>query len=953
MSEYKDTLNLPETGFPMRGNLANREPEMLERWYKEDLYGEIRKAKKGKKSFVLHDGPPYANGDIHIGHALNKILKDIIIKSKTLSGFDAPYIPGWDCHGLPIELMVEKKVGKPGQKVTAAEFREKCREYAAGQVEGQKESFKRLGIMGEWDKPYRTMDFATEANIIRALGKIASRGHLLKGFKPVHWCTDCGSALAEAEVEYKDKVSPSIDVRFKAADEAALLSKFELTEGHEGQGDVSIVIWTTTPWTLPANRAVCLRDDLEYVLIQVEGDEASERKPERIIVAAELAKDVMDRAGIEHFHNLGFAKGADLELSQFQHPFYDFTVPAILGDHVTTDSGTGVVHTAPGHGQEDFAVGNKYNLEVANPVGSNGVYLPDTELFAGQHVFKANDAVVEVLKERGALLHHHAYEHSYPHCWRHKTPIIFRATPQWFVSMDQAGLRAKALESIKSVEWMPEWGQSRIEGMIEGRPEWCISRQRTWGVPIALFVHKETAELHPNTLALIEKVAQLVEEKGIQAWWDVDSAELLGDEADQYEKVLDTLDVWFDSGVTHFSVVDAREEYNGNSADLYLEGSDQHRGWFQSSLISSIAMKDEAPYKQVLTHGFVVDGHGRKMSKSIGNVVAPKDVTNKLGADILRLWVASTDYTGEVAVSDEILKRSADAYRRIRNTARFFLANLSGFNPATDIVPAEEMVALDRWAVGRALAAQEEIIKAYDEYNIHAVTQRLMQFCSIEMGSFYLDVIKDRQYTAKQGGHAQRSCQTALYYIVEALVRWMAPIMSFTADEIWNEMPALLPSGESRDKFVFTGEWFDGLFGLVEGEELNNEFWTEVQAVRGAVNKLLEDARKEKTIGGALQADVTLFADDALAARINRLEDELRFVLLTSGAKVKPLSEKSDAAQATDIEGLFVEVKAAEGEKCDRCWHHTPDVGTISGHEKICGRCVSNVDGEGEVRKFA
>ncbi|WP_045482331.1 isoleucine--tRNA ligase [Vibrio owensii] len=942
MSEYKDTLNLPETGFPMRGNLANREPEMLKRWYKEDLYGEIRKAKKGKKSFVLHDGPPYANGDIHIGHALNKILKDIIIKSKTLSGFDAPYIPGWDCHGLPIELMVEKKVGKPGQKVTAAEFREKCREYAAGQVEGQKESFKRLGIMGEWDEPYRTMDFATEANIIRALGKIASKGHLLKGFKPVHWCTDCGSALAEAEVEYKDKVSPSIDVRFKAADEAALLSKFELTEGHEGHGDVSIVIWTTTPWTLPANRAVCLRDDLEYVLIQTEGDNA-----ERIIVAAELAKDVMDRAGIEHFHNLGFAKGADLELSQFQHPFYDFTVPAILGDHVTTDSGTGVVHTAPGHGQEDFAVGNKYNLEVANPVGSNGVYLPDTELFAGQHVFKANDAVVEVLKEKGALLHHHAYEHSYPHCWRHKTPIIFRATPQWFVSMDQAGLRAKALESIKNVEWMPEWGQSRIEGMIEGRPEWCISRQRTWGVPIALFVHKETAELHPNTLELIEKVAKLVEEKGIQAWWDVDAAELLSADADQYEKVLDTLDVWFDSGVTHFSVVDAREEYNGNSADLYLEGSDQHRGWFQSSLISSIAMKDEAPYKQVLTHGFVVDGHGRKMSKSIGNVVAPKDVTNKLGADILRLWVASTDYTGEVAVSDEILKRSADAYRRIRNTARFFLANLSGFNPETDIVPVEEMVALDRWAVGRALAAQEEIVKAYEEYNTHGVTQRLMQFCSIEMGSFYLDVIKDRQYTAKRGGNAQRSCQTALYYIVEALVRWMAPIMSFTADEIWNEMPG------QRDKFVFTGEWFDGLFGLAEGEELNNEFWTEIQAVRGAVNKLLEDARKEKTIGGALQAEVTLFADDALAAKINKLEDELRFVLLTSAAKVKPLGEKTDAAQATDIEGLFVEVAAAEGEKCDRCWHHTPDVGTIEGHEKICGRCVSNVDGEGEVRKFA
>ncbi|EKO3610497.1 isoleucine--tRNA ligase [Vibrio metschnikovii] len=948
MSEYKDTLNLPETGFPMRGDLAKREPEMLARWYKEDLYGAIRQAKQGKKSFVLHDGPPYANGDIHIGHALNKILKDIIIKSKTLSGFDAPYIPGWDCHGLPIELMVEKKVGKPGQKVTAAEFREKCRDYAAGQVEGQKESFKRLGILGEWDKPYRTMDFTTEANIIRALGKIADNGHLLKGFKPVHWCTDCGSALAEAEVEYKNKVSPSIDVRFRATDEASLLAKFGLSEGHQGHGPVSIVIWTTTPWTLPANRAVCLRNDLEYVLIQVEGEQ-----PERIIVASDLAKQVIDRAGIEHFHNLGFATGAELELTQFNHPFYDFTVPAILGDHVTTESGTGVVHTAPGHGQEDFAVGQKYGLEVANPVGSNGVYLSDTELFAGQHVFKANDAVVEVLKEKGALLHHHAYEHSYPHCWRHKTPIIFRATPQWFISMDQAGLREQALSEIKGVKWMPDWGQSRIEGMIEGRPEWCISRQRTWGVPIALFVHKETAELHPNSPALIEKVAQLVEQKGIQAWWDVDAAELLGADAEQYEKVLDTLDVWFDSGVTHYAVVDTRPEFNGAQADMYLEGSDQHRGWFQSSLISSVAMKGKAPYKEVLTHGFVVDGQGRKMSKSIGNVVAPKDVTNKLGADILRLWVASTDYTGEVAVSDEILKRSADAYRRIRNTARFFLANLNGFNPATDMIPVEEMVALDRWAVGRALAAQQEIIKAYDEYNTHAVVQRLMHFCSIEMGSFYLDVIKDRQYTAKRGSHAQRSCQTALYYIVEALVRWMAPIMSFTADEIWHAMPAKQADGQARGQFVFTSEWYQGLVGLDESETFNNAFWNDIQHVRGAVNKLLENARNEKLIGGSLQAQVTLFVDDALAAKLKRLHNELRFVLLTSKAEVKSLSEKSALAQATEINGLWVEVSKVDAEKCERCWHHTDDVGTIAGHETICGRCVSNIDGDGEQRQFA
>ncbi|SJN53853.1 Isoleucine--tRNA ligase [Vibrio ruber DSM 16370] len=953
MSEYKDTLNLPETGFPMRGNLAQREPDMLKRWYQEDLYGAIRKAKKGKKSFVLHDGPPYANGDIHIGHALNKILKDIIVKSKTLSGFDSPYIPGWDCHGLPIELMVEKKFGKPGQKLTAAEFREKCREYAAGQVEGQKESFKRLGILGEWDKPYLTMDFATEANIIRALGKIADNGHLLKGFKPVHWCTDCGSALAEAEVEYKDKVSPSIYVRFKAADVPALLSKFMLNQGHEGHGDVSIVIWTTTPWTFPANRAVCLRDDLEYVLIQLEADEATGRQAERIIVASELAKDVMDRAGVEHFHNLGFATGADLELTRYHHPFYDFTIPAVLGDHVTTDSGTGIVHTAPGHGQEDFVVGQKYQLEVANPVGSNGVYLPDTELFAGQHVFKANDSVIEVLKEKGALLHHHAYEHSYPHCWRHKTPIIFRATPQWFVSMDQAGLRHKALEAIKGIKWMPDWGEGRIQSMVEGRPEWCISRQRTWGVPIALFVHKETSELHPNSAALIEQVAQRVEQKGIQAWWDLDIAELLGDEAEQYEKVLDTLDVWFDSGVTHYSVVDSREEFHGAEADMYLEGSDQHRGWFQSSLISSIAMKDKAPYREVLTHGFTVDGQGRKMSKSIGNTIAPKDVVNKLGADILRLWVASTDYTGEVAVSDEILKRSADAYRRIRNTSRFFLANLNGFNPATDIVPMEEMVALDRWAVARALATQKEIIKAYDGYNTHAVVQRLMHFCSIEMGSFYLDVIKDRQYTAKCGGHAQRSCQTALFYIVEALVRWMAPIMSFTADEIWREMPALQANGAARNPFVFAEEWYEGLFDLQDGEPLDNAFWDSIQEVRGVVNKLLETARSEKIIGGSLQAEVTLYVDGELADKLNRLEDELRFVLLTSKAVVQPTSQKTEQAQSTEIDGLFVRVVATDAEKCERCWHHTDDVGTIAGHEHICGRCVSNVEGAGEIRKFA
>ncbi|MFD2179881.1 isoleucine--tRNA ligase [Veronia pacifica] len=946
MSDFKDTLNLPETGFPMRGNLAKREPAMLKRWYDEDLYGEIRKAKKGKKSFILHDGPPYANGDIHIGHSVNKILKDIIIKSKTLSDFDAPYVPGWDCHGLPIELKVEKKVGKPGHKISAGDFRQKCREYAAKQVEGQMADFKRLGVLGAWDKPYLTMDFKTEANIIRALGKIADNGHLHKGFKPVHWCTDCGSALAEAEVEYYDKVSPSIDVMFQAVDEQAVLAKFDLSE--LGEGDVSIVIWTTTPWTLPANRAVAVSESLEYVLVQVEGD-----KPRRLIVAAELAKDVMERAGIENYRTLGVTKGQALELLRFNHPFYSYDVPVILGDHVTTESGTGVVHTAPGHGQEDFVVGQQYDLEVANPVGSNGVYLPDTEYFAGQHVFKANDNVVALLEERDALLHYHKYEHSYPHCWRHKTPIIFRATPQWFISMDKAGLRDKAMEEIKSVQWIPEWGQNRIESMVEGRPDWCISRQRTWGVPIALFVHKETSELHPKTIELIEKVALKVEESGIQAWWDLDCQELLGADAAEYEKVLDTLDVWFDSGATHSAVVNQRDEFGGQEADMYLEGSDQHRGWFQSSLLTSVAIKNRAPYTQVLTHGFTVDGQGRKMSKSIGNVVSPQEVMNKLGGDILRLWVASTDYTGEMTVSDEILKRSADAYRRIRNTARFLLANLNGFNPETDMVAAEDMVVADRWAVGKAKEAQEEILKAFDECNFHAVTQRLMQFCSIEMGSFYLDIIKDRQYTAKAGSHAHRSCQTALFHIVEALVRWMAPIMSFTADEIWNEMPQKQADKTARNKFVFTEVWYDGLFGLAADEVLNDAFWTELLSVRGSVNKLLEQARSEKQIGSSLEAEVTLFATPELAEKLQVIGDELRFVLLTSKADVVAAEEAPEGSTATELAGLFVSVKKSAAQKCDRCWHYVADVDESEGHKGICGRCVSNIDGDGETRRFA
>lgn len=940
MSDYKFTLNLPETEFPMRGNLANREPEMLERWTKDGLYQQIRDSRIGRTPFILHDGPPYANGSIHIGHSVNKILKDIIVKSKTMSGFDAPYVPGWDCHGLPIELKVEQKVGKPGQKISAAEFREECRKYAAEQVDGQRADFIRLGVLGDWQKPYLTMDFATEANIVRSLSKVIENGHLHKGVKPVHWCTDCGSALAEAEVEYEDKTSPAIDVAFTATDSKALAAQFGVSDYSH---PVAMVIWTTTPWTLPANRALSISPELDYSLVEF----VKEGATHAVILADVLVEACMTRYGAESHSVLGKVKGAALELVRFKHPFLAFDVPAILGDHVTTDAGTGVVHTAPGHGQDDFVVGQKYGLEVANPVGDNGVYKPDTEFFAGQHVFKANDNVVALLKEKGALLHHVAYRHSYPHCWRHKTPIIFRATPQWFISMDNHNLRKQALSEIEQTQWIPDWGQSRIEKMVENRPDWCISRQRTWGVPITLFVHRETEELHPDSVSLMARVANRIEQEGIQAWWDLDAAELLGEEAEQYRKVTDTLDVWYDSGSTFASVVGARPEFHGHGVDLYLEGSDQHRGWFMSSLMISAAMTGKAPYKQVLTHGFTVDGKGRKMSKSIGNVIAPQQVTNKLGADILRLWVAATDYSGEMTVSDEILNRSADAYRRIRNTARFLLANLNGFDPAKDLVTVEDMVALDRWAVRRAAALQQEIIEAYEQYNFHIVTQKLMQFCSVELGSFYLDIIKDRQYTAKQEGHARRSCQSALFHIAEAMVRWIAPILSFTADEVWQLLPG------QRDAYVFTQEWYQGLQSITLDTDLSDAYWENLLTVRNEVNKVIEQARRDKRIGGSLEAEVTLFADAALTEQLTHIGDELRFVLLTSEAKVLPLADTTSDAVETELVSLKLVVNATTAEKCERCWHHREEVGTIEAHPTLCHRCVTNIEGDGEVRLFA
>ena len=935
MTDYKNTLNLPETGFPMRGDLAKREPAMLQNWYDKELYRKIRQVKKGKKAFILHDGPPYANGKLHIGHAVNKIIKDIIIKSKGLSGYDSPYIPGWDCHGLPIEQKVEEQVGKPGVKVTPAEFRQICRDYAASQVELQKADFIRMGVLGDWQNPYRTMNYDTEANIIRALGKVIKNGHLVKGAKPVYWCTDCMSSLAEAEVEYYDKSSPAIDVKFKAVDNQAVASKF----GVHTDLTIYAVIWTTTPWTLPASRGIALNAEFEYQLVQINDKEC-------LILATDLVESVMKRAEISEWKILGSCKGDALELLRFKHPFLDFDEPIVLGEHVTVDAGTGAVHTAPGHGAEDFLVGQKYGLEVANPVGGNGCYLPGTGAgLDGLFVFKANKVVIDILKDHNALLHFENIEHSYPCCWRHKTPVIYRATPQWFISMDKQGLRAQSLQEIKQVRWIPDWGQARIETMVANRPDWCISRQRTWGVPMTLFVHKETEELHPDTLALVEKVAKLVEQHGIQAWWDADIKDLLGPDADDYRKVPDTLDVWFDSGSTFFSVVGVRPEFEGHEADMYLEGSDQHRGWFMSSLMLSTAIDNKAPYKQVLTHGFVVDGQGRKMSKSLGNIVTPQEVMGKLGADILRLWIASTDYSGEMSYSDEIIKRAADSYRRIRNTARFLLANLNGFDPAKDMIKPEDMVVLDRWAVSMAKEAQDQIIQAYESYDFHKVVQRIMQFCSIEMGSFYLDIIKDRQYTAKSDSVARHSCQTALYHIAQAMVRWIAPVLSFTADEIWQ----YLPSAE-KSEFVFEDEWYNELFSLSDNETLNSEYWAQILAIRSEVNKVLEQGRNDKVIGGSLEAAVTLYADDQIATALAKLENELRFVLLTSQASVKPLDSAPQQAVQSDIAGLKIELTKAQGDKCPRCWHYTIDNDPTT---HLCKRCEENIHGKGEVRHFA
>ncbi|MGD9661705.1 MAG: isoleucine--tRNA ligase [Porticoccaceae bacterium] len=943
--DYKATLNLPKTDFPMKANLAQREPEMLKKWHTKDaqgndLYGKMRAARMGRDKYVLHDGPPYANGDLHIGHAVNKTLKDIIVKSRVLMGFDSPYVPGWDCHGLPIEHNVEKKIGKAGDKVDVKTFRQKCREYAARQVEGQKKDFIRLGVIGDWDNPYLTMDFKVEANIIRALGKIADNGHLVKGYKPVYWSVVGGSALAEAEVEYQDKTSFSIYVGFPVVD-IGVLEK--VTGSLAGEGDVSVVIWTTTPWTLPANQGVSVNPELDYVVVAC----SCNGRAQRLIVAEALLEDTLAKAGIDNYQVVAHFKGGQLENLKLKHPFYDRDVPILLGDHVTTEAGTGCVHTAPDHGMDDFVVAAKYGIGTLNYIDDRGYYRDDVPLFAGDHVYKVDEKVVDLLADRGHLLAQGKISHSFPHCWRTKTPLIFRATPQWFVSMTAKGLLDEAKKAVKTVQWLPSWGQARMEAMLNNSPDWCISRQRTWGVPIALFIHRDSQELHPETPRLIEIVAQRVEKEGMDAWFDLDPGELLGADAEDYVKVTDTLDVWFDSGVTHFSVLGPREELH-YPADLYLEGSDQHRGWFQSSLKTALAINGTAPYKAVLTHGFTVDAQGRKMSKSVGNVVAPQKVINELGADVLRLWVAATDFSGEMTVSDEILKRTADSYRRIRNTARFMLSNLDGFDPATDSLANNDMVWLDRWIMHRAATLQDELVALYEQYNFHMIYQKLHNFCVSELGGFYLDIIKDRIYTCGTDSAPRRSAQTAIFHVAEAFVRWIAPILSFTADEIWQYLP-----GE-RGETVFTQEWHP-LQKLPAAAAVSADDWDRIIEVKEAVNKIIEDERAAGRVKGSLQTEVTLYVVPELKQLLDKIGDELRFVTITSAAsaQVCDSGQLENCGIQSPLKGLRVSVVASEAEKCVRCWHFREDVGSHADHPELCGRCVDNVEGSGENRLFA
>jgi isoleucyl-tRNA synthetase len=942
MTDYKQTLNLPETDFPMQANLSQREPQMLARWEADALYEQVQGETAGRPAYWFVDGPPYANGDIHIGHVVNKVLKDIVVKAARLSGYYAPFIPGWDCHGLPIELQVEKKHGKVGDKLDAKAFRAKCREYAAEQINRQRADFKRLGVLADWERPYLTMQPAYEAEQLRALAAIIERGHVVRGAKPVHWCLDCGSSLAEAEVEYEDKKSPAIDVKFAAADGAEAAKRF----GATATAEISFVIWTTTPWTLPANQAITVHPDFDYVLADVAGHGL-------YVVVEPLLEGFAKRLG-GAAHVRGRAKGAALEGLRARHPFAERSVPLILGEHVTLDAGTGLVHTAPAHGIEDFIVGQQYKLPVDNPVGANGVFVEGTPLVAGQHVRKADALVVEGLRARGALAHQQEITHSYPHCWRHKTPLIFRATRQWFISMDGKGLRGDALKGIEATQWIPDWGQARIAEMVAGRPDWCISRQRYWGVPLALFVDKQSGAMHPDMPALLRKVADKVGQDGLETWFGSTAADWLGADAARYDKLDDTLDVWFDSGVVHqcafaTQAPEAMKDGRAPVADMYLEGSDQHRGWFMSSLLTSAAMYGRAPYRAVLTHGFTVDEQGRKMSKSLGNVIAPQQVLKTLGADILRLWVAASDYSGEIAISDNLLKRMADAYRRIRNTARYLLGSLHGFDPARDAVAPDELLAVDRWAVESARLLQAEVAAAYQGTQFHLVYHKLHNYCVTDLGGLYLDLLKDRLYTMPARSLGRRSAQTALLHIAEGLVRWIAPVLSFTADEIWRALPG------DRSHSVFAQKWHAFPPAPGAGSPAQAMDWERLRAARLAVAKVLEDLRVKGAIGQSLAAEVTLYADEPLLGALQAAGEELRFWFITSRADARPAGTRPAAALEAALEGggtLWIEATASTAPKCERCWHRRPEVGDNAQHPTLCERCVANVAGAGEARRF-
>ncbi len=935
--DYKATINLPETDFPMQANLAKREPEMLTRWLAEDLYAKTQKATEGRSKFWFVDGPPYANGDIHLGHAVNKTLKDMIVKAARLDGHDAAFVPGWDCHGLPIELQVEKKYGKVGTKLDAKAFREKCREYATEQVAKQREGFKRLGVLADWDRPYLTMLPAYEAEQLRVLAQIIDNGHVVRGFKPVHWCLDCGSSLAEAEVEYQDKQSSAIDVRFVTADAADLAKRFGVADATAA----AFVIWTTTPWTLPANQAVAANVELDYALVDF-------AKSGRVVIAAELveatAKRWQDEARV-----LGTAKGAALEGARLSHPFAGRDVPVVLGEHVTLDAGTGLVHTAPAHGVEDFVVGRQYQLPVDNPVSSSGVFIDGTPIVAGQHVRKAEAPLIEALQQSGALVHLNTITHSYPHCWRHKSPLIFRATPQWFMSMEKAGLREGALDAIAKTDWIPDWGENRIREMVAGRPDWCISRQRYWGVPLALFTDRQTQELHPQAAELMRQVADKVESDGLEAWFGSTPSDLGVDET-RYERCNDTLDVWFDSGVAHQCVFKSTQpdaigaQGVPPQADIYLEGSDQHRGWFQSSLLTSVAMRTRSPYKQVLTHGFTVDEQGRKMSKSLGNGIEPQEIMKTLGADVLRLWVASSDYSGEITLSKTLLQRIAEAYRRIRNTARYLLGSFKDFDPVDDLVPPEQLVAIDAWAIAQASALQEELKAAYGRREFHQVYHKLHNYCVNDLGGLYLDVLKDRLYTLPKKSLARRSAQTALLHIAEGLVRWIAPILSFTADEIWRTLPG------DRTEPVFAQRWHN--FPVVSAAGID---WKTLAELREAAKKVLEDLRVSGQIGSGLNARVTVYADGDVADLLRKVGEELRFWFITSDAQLADSQSRGGRGSAFKLQNeqtVFVAAEPCPYPKCERCWHQRPDVGGHPTHPALCGRCVDNIERDGEQRRY-